>query len=307
METKNHIQNHIVSQKSTIRFLKIFLKSYFFNWITKNSPPLFFRAHDSISVGVLTTGQHEPQVLEAVKFLAKCGNNDFFIDVGANIGLTSAECGDLFERVIAFEPNPLCVGVLNTNLTLSCTKTEFTVNPFGLGLKDERLKLRVPIKNWGAYIVSKDNSYSSETLLKKDGFNSFDASNYITVDVEIKSATEILLEVFSRLASCGKTQGIIKIDVEGFESVVINAISKTLPEGFNVSIIFEHLDNAISPDKFLNSFNGGAELYCLEKYPCVAGNWPSKLLALLIAGRQTFKLNKWREGACATDFVIDVK
>ena len=87
------------------------------------------------------------------------------------------------------------------------------------------------------------NAYPASTE-KPASFNSFNACNYITVDVEIKSATETLLEVFSHLASCGKTQGIIKIDVEGHELEVLlggdTLIKKNCP-----IILFEQQQNEI--------------------------------------------------------------
>ena len=196
---------------------------------------------------------------------------------------------------------------VNTNLSLSCLKAEVTINPFALGLQEEKLKLRVPIKNWGgAHVISKDNTYSFETLLNKDGFSSFDSRNYITIEISVKSAEKVLMQIFQNLRYEGKTKGIIKIDVEGFESTIIKAIGKTLPEGMDIYIIFEHLDSRISPISFLDSFDENAKLYCLRKSPCVKGRKLLKLLALIINWRQTFRLVKWQNGVCATDFIIKI-
>jgi hypothetical protein len=46
--------------------------------------------------------------------------------------------------------------------------------------------------------------------------------------------------LFASMRSMGLRKGVIKIDVEGFESLVLQAISLTVPEDFEVMVVFEN-------------------------------------------------------------------
>jgi len=213
--------------------------SYLFKKITSRTLNLFLRAGDIISVNPQINGSHEPKLNSLVAAVAKEGYCDFLIDVGANIGLTSCQIGHLFSQIHMFEPNPLCINILEVNSKISLTDNVFTIHQFGLSTENEFTTLTVPKKNWGGGFVMSKNSYGPQILAGKDGYESFDKDNYMSVDIELKKSTDVFRELFEDLQKLKLKNGVIKIDVEGYEPAVINSIADTLPPNMNVYILFE--------------------------------------------------------------------
>ncbi len=203
--------------------------------------PVFVRGGDLISIQPMAWGEYEPEVVALIKHWADSGHSDFFLDIGANIGLISCQVGHLFKQIHVFEPNPDCLSLLKINLKSMLRQKEFHLHPYALGSQKERLTLMVPFDNWGgAFIASADNEYSPEVLAHKDGFTHFDPSQYQSHEVEVEPVHAVLSQLFSSFNSFGLRKGVIKIDVEGFESLVLKAIASTLPSDFEVLVVFEN-------------------------------------------------------------------
>jgi FkbM family methyltransferase len=167
-----------------------------------------------------------------------------------------------------YEPNPLCVGILQTNTAISLPKNSYEINKFGLGRANETLGLRVPRNNWGgAYINCDQNSYESETLLRKDAFVEDREDNYLIIDVEIKNAEQTLKALFFKLCQEGRLNGAIKIDVEGMELEILYAIANVLSSDMEVSIIFENWSKEFPSGELLRRFGNRASLYILRQHP----------------------------------------
>ena len=248
------------------------LKYSLFKKLTQNAMPVFVRGADLISIQPMAWGAYEPEVVELIQHATESGCKDFFLDIGANIGLISSQVGGWFKQIHMFEPNPDCVSLLAINVRSMLRHQQFQIHPYALGAQKEQLNLMVPFGNWGgAFIASSDNEYSPEVLAHKDGFASFDPAHYQSHTVEVESATEVLSNLFSALKEKGLTKGVIKIDVEGFESLVLKAIASTLPDGFEVMVIFENWNvNAPKPGLDLRSGLKGEFLHLandLHPYP----------------------------------------
>jgi FkbM family methyltransferase len=190
---------------SSFKLLYDWLTKLCYRKLTSNALPLFSRGSDSSSFTVNALGVHEIQVCKILKKFSQKGNSAFLIDIGANIGLTSCQSGNYFDYVIMYEPNPLCVGILQTNVAISLPKEKYEINPYGLGKTTETLQLCVPRDNWGgAYIKCSENLYDAETLLHKDGFHEISYENYLTLDVKVKNAAQTLGRLWKTQASCAK-------------------------------------------------------------------------------------------------------
>ena len=92
-------------------------------------------------------------------------------------------------------------------------------------------------------------------MASKDGFSKIDLENYIVEQVEVKQAKEVFLELFSSLKKDDFKKGVIKIDVEGFESVVLEGIGKAIPSEINVMIVFENWDSKFNFAEIRNHFS----------------------------------------------------
>lgn len=239
-------------RRGVFRFIWFFLKKSFYKFFVIHNRAVFLNPSDLISIGPLIKGFHEPQIVELIdSYVGEYG--DMFIDIGANVGLTSAYVGKRFKKVICYEPNPLCVKILEVNLELALSSSQYVIYPCALGKTAGEFILNIPKRNWGgAFIDSNENSYSKETLLAKDRFEAFDKHNYSTYNVPVKSARDELRQVFQDF-DCRKF--ILKIDVEGFEKVVISEIYTQIPANSSCMIIFENWSQDIDALDFIAEMN----------------------------------------------------
>ena len=234
------------------------LKRSAFKRLTRGAMPIFFKAKDIISTWPLANGEYEPDVTELIAHYAKNRYSDFFIDVGANIGLTAVTVGSSFDEIHMFEPNPECVSILKVNARISLKN--YTIHPYGLGLKDSTELLEVPANNWGgAFINEKNNSYGAENLKKLA--SDVNASSF---HVEIRSGAQVFASLFQGLSARNKKLGVIKIDVEGYESIILEAIADTIPVGMRVLIVFEDLMQTDFTN-VLARFKGRGRLFQIQK------------------------------------------
>ncbi len=99
-------------------------------------------------------GVHEPELIALLGYLSGHGFSDFLIDIGANIGLVSCQCGEYFKEVHMFEPNPLCCHILEVNSTMALSNLKSKIYPYGLGDENKSSVLTVPRHNWGGCIYT---------------------------------------------------------------------------------------------------------------------------------------------------------
>lgn len=243
--TKRNVLNHI-KRKIKLKFFKI---------STQKSMDIFLRGQDIISIAPQVDGMHEEVLTKIIDNFANNGGADFLIDIGANIGLTSCQNGSKFKKVICFEPNPLAMNILKTNLAISLINGNFEVFQFALGERDGAFELHIPIHNWGGAFVMNGNDYSEATLSKKDGFNKYEVDNYLVRKVDVKNAETVLSKLFSDLLLKGLCKGVVKIDVEGFERKILLAIATCLPKAVDLMIVFENWDEQFNLTEIQEAFS----------------------------------------------------
>ena len=237
-----------------------------FNEITQKSANLFVKGGDIISKNALVTGRHEVDTEELIKTFRNNGYNDFFLDIGANIGLTSCLAGNGFDKIFCYEPNPQIFRILQTNIELTFgIENKVSLYNFGLGKENSQLKLTIPKTNFGGAYIQHGNSYTNDILMKKDGIT--DPSNaYNYIDVSVENTKSHLDEIFQSYISLG-SKGVIKIDVEGYETYIIEKLAETLPSNNSCAVIFENHDKNINPNAIKSYFSRNISLYRLKHYP----------------------------------------
>jgi FkbM family methyltransferase len=256
----------IVSRQKGWKIASWFLKARLMRMLTGDAMEVFLRGNDVISLSPMISGEHEPHMTDFFRVCSQEGFDDFFIDIGANIGLTSYQVAADFKKFYAFEPNPLAFSILQVNVASSPYESKFTLYNFGIGDTDGELDLFIPKKNWGgAFVNSSGNAYGADVLAAKDNFSAIDPENYVVRKVAIRSGANALSPVFSDLIAQGSKRGVIKIDVEGFELSVVRAIAQTIPAELQAYIIFENWDADANLDEFLEAFHGRAEALKLER------------------------------------------
>ena len=177
--------------------------------LNANYPEIAAYTRDYIGTDIALYGYWEIDSLKTLEILCKRYSlRDTFIDIGANIGAYSLGLGKTFSNIIAFEPDPETHSLLSHNLkfNLDCA---YSSNQLALGNREYNTKLRVTKSNrGGASLMYNDHE----------------------CDEIVKVKVETLDNFLERGQVDQETQNIdlIKIDVEGFESDVIQGAVNTI-------------------------------------------------------------------------------
>ncbi len=247
-------------------------------WMIAKDTNVYLKPNDIISHCPTLFGMHEPHI-EALITEASTTHGDFLLDIGANIGMTSALLGRWFKRVDCVEPNQLVVNILKTNLAMNLSATEHEVHAVGLGKEDGVFTLRVPANNFGgAYVEDGNPQFDGETAAQHS--NQFsDRSNHLALDVVIWEAGQWLDCRFTALREAGFRKGVIKIDVEGYEEVIFGKIIKTLPDDFSAVVVMENWFDRFPVSRF-SSARHSLAWYYVQKRRRILHSIPFKLLGL---------------------------
>jgi FkbM family methyltransferase len=161
-----------------------------------------------------------------------------FIDVGGNEGALSLLASRLVGpsgKIIAFEPNPKPRAIFKATIDRNRI-SNVTINPIGLGDRDETLRLTAPKINSGEGSFGKSNYKPEDTEI---------------IICEIRRGDDVLRNAKPAL---------IKIDVEGFELSVLKGLTETIAENrppIVMEMISGHLANCGTRPAEIASFMEG--------------------------------------------------
>ena len=280
------------------------------SWLLKDSLPIFLRGGDSITLDPLVNGYWEQVLTAFIKTAARAGFSGFFLDVGANIGLTSCQCGDSFREVFMFEPNPELFPILelNTKLMLqSCRRRAFNV---GLGPVSTKATLNVPTNNWGgAFIRDSNNAYRDSLFATRHLVDQFDLKIYRQIDICIEATGDLCPGLFSELSRAGLSRGVIKLDTEGYERAILESLAPHIPPDFSVVIVFENWDPDLDIEALAARFDRRVSAFRLVRRPRQRGALWRDLPFMLPIGGMHFGLEAIDNGHCDGDvvFIVDQK
>ncbi|MGB0760940.1 MAG: FkbM family methyltransferase [Rubripirellula sp.] len=152
-------------------------------------------------------------------------NNDLFVDVGANVGtytvLASAVVG---AEVIAFEPVPSTYVELQLNIALNGVGER--VHAHNVGLADRE----------GQLVMTVDQGARNQIIANPAGFNGAELQDVPISTLDVKVA--------------GGRPTLLKIDVEGYETQVLDGGMSLLQDESTYGVIVENnlgSDTALTP------------------------------------------------------------
>jgi FkbM family methyltransferase len=181
---------------------------------------------DDVSDTVRAEGVYERAILE---FLRDCvidphkAAAQVAVDVGANIGNHALFLSDIFDRIIAFEPNPLTRSILAINIEMNQVRN-IDVNGVGLSNAPGKAILRFDRLNIGAATLGV----------------------YPNPHQNRDQSCEIELAVGDDVIDRALPIGFIKIDVEGVEEDALKGLEKTLRAQMPI-VMIEQWEDVIDP------------------------------------------------------------
>lgn len=203
--------------------VKIFINSYNHHLAKqhlKSYPQLAVFAFDHIGLCINHYGRYESRTLcligDYLESINSALSGTAALDIGANIGNHSLYFSDLFEEVLAFEPNPRTFALLKFNIEHVCTKRNINCFNFGLSDQNSEMLFKASTSNVGGSRIVEDpqSDQDGDTFL-----------------IEVKRADDFV-ELYDKKIS------LIKIDIEGHELAALKG-AKNLIEKNNPIILFE--------------------------------------------------------------------
>ncbi len=156
-------------------------------------------------------GLHEH--LEMGFLLHVIGTSDLFVDIGANVGsYTLLACGVKKAKGVAFEPVPSTFRKLKTNLAINDLTATVELLQCGVGAEEGELRF-TSSENCTNHVLAANEQSRSDS-----------------VSVPIHRLDHILGD---------RSPTVIKIDVEGFESAVIDGAKNVLAQPSLLAVIME--------------------------------------------------------------------
>lgn len=176
-------------------------------------PQMAVFAFDYIGMQINMHGRYEKELLEDIQKFLDCSDFEFSgtcLDIGANIGNHAVFFSDLFDEIIAFEPNPRTYELLKFNTA----NRNITCNNFGLSDSKASLPFCQDSLNMGASMIVAQGNEASATQL-----------------IEVEK-----LDDFAQVQE--KNISLVKMDVEGHEAMAVKGARQTLQKNLPI-ILFE--------------------------------------------------------------------
>lgn len=187
----------------------------------KNYPQLACVPSDAIGQWIVIHGLYEEKLLLSLfnivfqEFLPRF-KEQAVIDGGANIGNHALFFSRYFKQVIAFEPNPSALKLLDTNIFLNKTKNIHVI-PLGLSNKSATLPFHENPENLGGSGFSLQNPPFSKP----------------TQHLSVEKGDNLLAQQTKTIPIA-----LIKLDIEGYELNALQGLEKTIKQ-YQPIILFE--------------------------------------------------------------------
>jgi FkbM family methyltransferase len=212
---------------------------------------------DDVGRKIFKTGTYDPFISSWIIDRFKEKQHGNFIDIGANLGYFTCLLGKLAGpagRVLAIEPEPDNLALLEANIAANSLSSVITVMPVALGCDDTSATLN----------LYKNSNRGRHSLVAKGTGQQ--------LVVPVKRLDALIDQVFKT----NEVIDILKIDVEGYEPFVIQGASDTLSR-VQVMImewapyILRHAEVNLS--EFIeNLYNKFSKIYIIDKNSLIQTN-----------------------------------
>lgn len=225
ISTLKFITGHQLNSQRKLRAILNYLKWQFgsrlisgtvvYDWV--NGSKFFVKRGDTGLTGNIYTGLHEFQDMAFLLHYLRA--EDSFVDVGANLGsYTILACSAVGAKGVAYEPIPSTYTKLVENMRLNHLDNKVAVLNKGVGAQKSE-------------ILFTSNADTTNHALAV-GEQSNDSVSVEVTSLDLSLSDELL-------ASEGGGPALIKIDVEGYETPVLQGAHETLKNPSLNAVIME--------------------------------------------------------------------
>jgi FkbM family methyltransferase len=192
---------------------------------TRHGEMIIRYENDYISKQLLSAGEYEWDVVEAVALLCKGHKTGIVLDIGANVGTITLPIARMFPQyhVHAFEVQPTVAEVLRENIAAN-KLTNITVHCIGLGDKACVMEITQPNYEKAHNI----GAFSLNEFVHENSIESRMTGDKISVNVRTLDSMPANSPI-----RC------IKLDVEGYERFVLEGAVETLKQHRFPPIVYE--------------------------------------------------------------------
>lgn len=192
--------------------------------------------YENLIVGVNSKKFKIRDDIDLMTILANEGIDEFFkvkgkifLDIGAHIGKYSILYSDYWDKIYAFEPEPSNFEILTINVNLNNLQDK--IMPLNFAISDENIEIDLFLSEYSV----------THSIINKQLSNSIKVKA-ISLDNFFKDFNINVEEI-----------GLIKIDVEGAESLVLRGMRDSFSK-FRGKLIIEIWENNIDSKKFIEKF-----------------------------------------------------
>lgn len=154
------------------------------------------------------------------------GEGDLCFDVGANLGNRTSVFLALGARVVAVDPQPMCIRHLRKTFRAN---PRVTIIGTALGAEEGTAQLRIPD---GAHFVASLNEEWVKTMEQAERFPG----------VQWEQTVEVPVTTLDKLIDRHGLPRFCKVDVEGFEEQVFKGLTRPIP-----TVSYEFNDEFLGP------------------------------------------------------------
>jgi FkbM family methyltransferase len=192
---------------------------------TRHGQMILPYTQDHIARELINRGEYEWYVIEILQQLLKGQSTGIFLDIGTNLGTVTLPMSRDFPgmAIHSFEIQPFLIAALKQNLEIN-QLTNVVIHEHGLGNKVDSIKIRQP----------------DYTQAGNVGALSLNPKVREHSDIAVGHGDEITVEVVP-LDTVEFDQPIraVKLDVEGYEQLVIEGALQTLKKNNYPPIVYE--------------------------------------------------------------------
>lgn len=201
---------------------------------------------DHIARELINRGEYEWYVIEILQQLLKGQSTGIFLDIGTNLGTVTLPMSRDFPNMTihSFEIQPFLIDALKQNLELN-QLTNVVIHEHGLGNKTDSITIRQPDYTQAGNV----GALSLNPKVRKHSDIAVGYGDEITVKVVPLDTIEF-----------DQTIQAVKLDVEGYEQLVIEGALETLKKNNYPPIVYELWgynawwnEERVQLEEFLNS------------------------------------------------------